>query len=89
MLREKGNAKLDEDICVHIFTASAGMVGVCITVIGIFQVITTLWREATLGDDIYLEYERPLCQPRRGPTISSFFPSGFADNGRLAGSEAD
>ncbi|PKE29405.1 hypothetical protein CWS43_15215 [Rahnella sp. AA] len=52
MLKEKGNAKLDEDICVHIFTASAGMVGVCITVIGIFQVITTLRREGTLGDDL-------------------------------------
>jgi len=24
MLRKKGNARLDEDICVHIFTASAG-----------------------------------------------------------------
>lgn len=52
MLKEKGNTKLDEDICVHIFTASAGMVGVCITVIGIFQVITTLRREGTLGDDL-------------------------------------
>jgi hypothetical protein len=52
MLRKKGNARLDEDICVHIFTASAGMVGVCITVIGIFQVITTLRREGTLGDDL-------------------------------------
>lgn len=52
MLKEKDSAKLDEDICVHIFTASAGMVGVCITVIGIFQVISTLRREDTLGDDL-------------------------------------
>ncbi|MFU2319001.1 hypothetical protein [Rahnella sp. PCH160] len=49
MLKQNRNVKLDEDICVHIFTASAAMVGVCITVIGIFQVITTLRKEGTLG----------------------------------------
>lgn len=47
----KKSSKLDDEICVHVFTASAVMVGVCITVIGIFQVITTLRREDTLGDD--------------------------------------
>ncbi|MFT3745718.1 MAG: hypothetical protein QM785_15690 [Pyrinomonadaceae bacterium] len=30
--------ELDEDICIHIFTASAALVGVCLTVIGIFQI---------------------------------------------------
>ncbi len=29
---------LEEDICIHIFSASAAMVGVCLTVIGIFQI---------------------------------------------------
>lgn len=29
---------LEEDISVHIFSASAAMVGVCLTVIGIFQI---------------------------------------------------
>src|SRR6266567_2182360 len=29
--------KLEDDLCIHIFTASAAMVGVCMTVIGIFQ----------------------------------------------------
>ncbi|CRY53863.1 MULTISPECIES: hypothetical protein [Yersinia] len=52
MVHKKDSLELDEDICVHIFTASAGMVGVCITVIGIFQVITALRREDTLGDDL-------------------------------------
>ncbi|MDE1185390.1 MAG: hypothetical protein PW844_02735 [Pantoea sp.] len=52
MIKPKNNNRLDEDICVHIFTASAAMVGVCITVIGIFQVITALRREDTLGDDM-------------------------------------
>ncbi|WP_397452792.1 hypothetical protein [Pseudomonas sp. NA-150] len=51
MTRKKDSADLDEDVCVHIFITSATMVGVCITVIGIFQVITTLRHEGTLGDD--------------------------------------
>lgn len=38
MSRQNGQAEVEKDICVHLFTASAGMVGVCITVIGIFQV---------------------------------------------------
>ncbi|MGE8187474.1 hypothetical protein [Pseudomonas sp. NPDC086278] len=52
MSKESESVRLDEDICVHIFTASAAMVGVCITVIGIFQVVTTLRSEDTLGDDL-------------------------------------
>ncbi|MGB9097244.1 hypothetical protein [Erwinia sp.] len=52
MSTESDQAKIEKDICVHIFTASAGMVGVCITVIGIFQVVTTLRKEDTLGDDL-------------------------------------
>lgn len=52
MSENKQSSQLDNEICVHVFTASAVMVGVCITVIGIFQVITTLRREDTLGDDL-------------------------------------
>ncbi|MGH8384713.1 MAG: hypothetical protein ACRESJ_04345 [Pseudomonas sp.] len=52
MSENKQPISLDEDICVHVFTASAAMVGVCITVIGIFQVITTLRSEDSLGDDL-------------------------------------
>jgi len=30
---------LDEDICVHIFSVSATLIGVCLTVIGIIRVV--------------------------------------------------
>lgn len=44
--------RLDHDICVHIFTASAAMVGVCLTVIGILRVVISLRKEDLLGDDL-------------------------------------
>lgn len=34
----KNRHELEEDISIHIFAASAAMVGVCLTVIGIFQI---------------------------------------------------
>ncbi|MCE4070558.1 MULTISPECIES: hypothetical protein [Pseudomonas] len=43
---------LDDDICVHIFSVSATMVGVCLTVIGIIRVILTLRREDLIIDDM-------------------------------------
>ena len=52
MKETKSSISLNEDICVHIFVASSAMVGVCITVIGIFQVVTTLRKEGPLGDDL-------------------------------------
>lgn len=52
MSEKKDLISLDEDICVHVFTASAAMVGVCITVIGIFQVINRLRSQDSLGDDL-------------------------------------
>lgn len=52
MNETKRSISLNEDICVHIFMASSAMVGVCLTVIGIFQVVTTLRKEGTLGDDL-------------------------------------
>ena len=33
-----GEIDLEEDISIHIFSVSAAMVGVCLTVIGIFQI---------------------------------------------------
>lgn len=36
--------QLEEDISVHIFTASAAMVGVCLTVIGLVRVFITIKR---------------------------------------------
>jgi hypothetical protein len=43
---------LEEDICIHIFTVSAAMVGVCLTVIGLIRVVITLGRADTLADDL-------------------------------------
>jgi len=42
----------EENICIHIFSVSAGMVGVCLTVIGLIRVVITLGRADTLADDL-------------------------------------
>jgi hypothetical protein len=43
-LAEKSEPRsaLEEDISIHIFTTSATMIGVCLTVIGLFRVILQL-----------------------------------------------
>src|SRR5947208_8372383 len=46
------NTKLGEDICIHIFTVSSAMVGVCLTVIGLIRVVITLGKADTLADDL-------------------------------------
>ncbi len=43
---------LEEDICIHIFTVSAAMVGVCLTVIGLIRVVVTIGKADTLADDL-------------------------------------
>lgn len=43
---------LDNDICVHIFTASAAMVGVCLTVIGLLRVVITLRKADLIGNGL-------------------------------------
>lgn len=43
---------LDEDIAIHIFTVSAAMVGVCLTVIGLLRVMISLHKVDTLADDL-------------------------------------
>lgn len=43
--------KLERDICIHIFTVSAAMVGVCLTVIGLMRVIISIQQIDTLADD--------------------------------------
>src|SRR4030095_14009065 len=42
---------LEKDICIHIFTVSSAMVGVCLTVIGLVRVVITLGTADTLADD--------------------------------------
>jgi hypothetical protein len=43
---------LEEDICIHIFTVSSAMVGVCLTVIGLVRVVITLGNADTIADDL-------------------------------------
>jgi hypothetical protein len=46
------NTHLEQDICIHIFTVSSAMVGVCLTVIGLIRVVITLGSADTLADDL-------------------------------------
>jgi uncharacterized membrane protein len=48
---EEKNPRLEEDICIHIFTVSSAMIGVCLTVIGLIRVVVTLGKADTLADD--------------------------------------
>ena len=43
---------LEEDICIHIFTVSAAMVGVCLTVIGLIRVLIAFREIETIADDL-------------------------------------
>lgn len=45
-------AALEEDISVHIFTTSAAMVGVCLTVIGIIRLVIAGRNTGTIADDL-------------------------------------
>jgi uncharacterized membrane protein YqjE len=51
MNSQNHDKKLEEDICIHIFTVSSAMVGVCLTVIGLIRVVITLGKADTLADD--------------------------------------
>jgi len=44
--------KQEENIAIHIFSVSAAMVGVCLTVIGILNIISSFKKIETLGDEI-------------------------------------
>jgi hypothetical protein len=50
--RRAANSHLEQDICIHIFTVSSAMVGVCLTVIGLVRVVITLGTADTLADDL-------------------------------------
>jgi hypothetical protein len=51
-LWRKTNLALEEDLCIHLFTVSAAMVGVCLTVIGLIRVVITLGKTDTLADNL-------------------------------------
>ncbi len=42
----------ESNLCIYIFTASAALVGVCLTVIGIFRITTELKSVSTIGDNL-------------------------------------
>jgi hypothetical protein len=44
--------RLEDDIAIHILSVSAGMVGVCLTVIGVIRVVITLRKADTFADDL-------------------------------------
>jgi len=48
----KQKREREENICIHIFTVSSAMVGVCLTVIGLIRVVITLGRADTFADDL-------------------------------------
>ena len=43
---------LEEDLCGYIFSVSAAMVGVCLTVIGLIRVVIALYKADTFADDL-------------------------------------
>jgi hypothetical protein len=43
---------LEEDISIHIFTASAALVGVCLTVIGLIRVVVATSKVDTIADNL-------------------------------------
>src|SRR5690349_18329901 len=49
--RREGDNHLEQDICIHIFSVSSAMGGVCLTVIGLIRVVITLGTADTLADD--------------------------------------
>ena len=51
-IERKSRAQLDEDIAVHIFSISATLVGVCLTVIGILHLVFRDKQSNTYGDDL-------------------------------------
>ena len=52
MSKEDDANRLEADICVHILSVSAAMVGVCLTVIGLLRVVITMQRADTYADDL-------------------------------------
>jgi hypothetical protein len=51
--RRDPNTDLEQDLCIHIFTVSSAMLGVCLTVIGLIRVVVTLGRADTVADDFW------------------------------------
>ncbi|HJT81516.1 MAG TPA: hypothetical protein VJ719_09995 [Chthoniobacterales bacterium] len=46
------DSEREENISIHIFSVSAAMVGVCLTVIGLIRVVITLGKADTVADNL-------------------------------------
>ena len=44
--------EIDPEICSRVFSASAGMIGVCMTAIGLIRVTISIRRQDTCADDL-------------------------------------
>jgi hypothetical protein len=42
----------DKDLCIHIYTISAAMIGVCLTAVGLIRIVITLNKLNTMADDL-------------------------------------
>jgi hypothetical protein len=47
-----GQQSRNDELCVHIFSVSAGLVGVCLTVIGLFRVVLRLQKIDSIADNL-------------------------------------
>ncbi len=81
--RERRIAKLDERTCRMICPVSAGLVGACLTAIGIIQVLVRKERIATIADDL-LSIDALLFL---GAMLSSYFALRVQSRTRLHGLE--
>ncbi len=52
MVDKQAGEQRDYDLTVHLFTISAGMIGVCLTAIGILRLVTAQTQIETLGDEL-------------------------------------
>ena len=52
MSESRAPVSLEEDISVHIFSASAAMVGVCLTVINLFRLTNRLRNIGSMGEEL-------------------------------------
>jgi low temperature requirement protein LtrA len=52
MAEPKERIPLEDDLCIHTFSVSAAMVGVCLTVIGLIRIVITLQKVNTVADDL-------------------------------------
>jgi len=50
--RYESDSEREENISIHIFSVSAAMVGVCLTVIGLIRVVITLGKADTIADNL-------------------------------------